>query len=54
MGEIKKAEKFYVIGFISIDIINLREDVWSKKLDSERISAVEEYLSRPRQMYGEN
>ncbi|MCJ7633245.1 hypothetical protein MUP77_12740 [Candidatus Bathyarchaeota archaeon] len=44
----QKAEKFYVIGFVPIDIVNLKEDIWSRKLDLERINAVEEYLSKPK------
>jgi hypothetical protein len=45
-GEIIEEEKFYVLGFVSVDVVNLKEDVWFGKLDSEQISNVEEYLDK--------
>ena len=45
-GEIIEEEKFCVLGFVSVDVVNLKEDVWFGKLDSEQISNVEEYLDK--------
>jgi hypothetical protein len=48
LGEIEKTEKFHILGFVPIDIVDLKEIIWSRKLEVERINAVEEYFSRPR------
>ena len=45
-GEIIEEEKFYVLGFVPVGVVNLKEDVWFGKLDSEQISNVEEYLDK--------
>jgi len=45
-GEIIEEEKFYVLGFVSAGIVNLKEDVWLSKLDPEQISSVEAYLDK--------
>ena len=45
-GEIIEEEKFCVLGFVSIDVVDLKKDVWFSKLGSEQISNVEEYLNK--------
>jgi len=45
-GEILPEEKFCVLGFVSADTLNLKEDAWFSKLDSEQISNVEECLDK--------
>lgn len=47
-GDMLEEEKFQVLGFVPVYIIELKEDIWYKKLDSERIATVEEHLSRLR------
>lgn len=44
-GEALPEEKFSVLGFIPIDVIRLKKDVWFKVLDSEQIDSVEQFLS---------
>lgn len=44
-GEIIEEEKFYVLGFVSIDILKIKTDVWFAKLNYEQVGAVEENLS---------
>jgi hypothetical protein len=41
-------EKFTVIGFVPVDILSFKREVWFSKLEAAQIDAVEEYLSRPR------
>jgi len=45
-GEIIEKEKFYVLGFVSIDVVDLKKDMWFSRLGSEQISNVEEYLNK--------
>jgi hypothetical protein len=45
-GEILQEEKFYVLGFVSADVVNLKKEVWFSKLDYEQISNLEEYLEK--------
>jgi hypothetical protein len=44
-GEIIQEEKIHVIGFVPADVVRLNKDIWFKKLDSEQISSVEEFLT---------
>ncbi len=44
-GEIIEEEKFHVIGFVPADVVNLREEIWFKKLDIEQIDSVTEFIS---------
>jgi hypothetical protein len=45
-GEIVEEEKFYVLGFVSAEVIGLKKEVWFCKLDSEQTSKVEEHLNQ--------
>ena len=47
-GEILPNEKFNVIGFVPAGILCFKHGVWFSKLDRTQITAVDEYLSRPR------
>lgn len=38
-------ERFYLLGFVPIDILKTRRDIWFAKLDSKQISLVSEYLN---------
>ena len=38
--------KFYILGFVSADILNLKREVWFSRLDSEQISNAEDYLNK--------
>lgn len=44
-GEIVQEEKFYVIGFVPADVVRLKKAVWFRKLGSEQISSIEQFLS---------
>jgi len=44
-GETLLEYKFYVIGFVTPDVVRLKGDVWFSKLSSEQISSVEQFLS---------
>jgi hypothetical protein len=45
-GEKISEEKFYVLGFVSAEVIGLKNEVWFCKLDSEQISKVEQELDK--------
>ena len=45
-GEIIEEEKLHVLGFVPVDVLNLKRKVWFSKLDSEQISNVEDYLNK--------
>jgi len=45
LDEIIQEEKFEVIGFVPADVVRLKKDVWFKKLDSEQVSSVDEFLT---------
>jgi len=34
-----------VIGFVLVDVIHLKKDIWFSKLDSNQIDSVEQFLS---------
>lgn len=44
-GEILLECKFYVIGFVPADVVRLKKDVWFKKLDSETVALVDQFLA---------
>ena len=43
-GKVLPEYKFYVMGFVSVDVVHLKNDVWFSKLDSDQIDSVEEFL----------
>jgi len=45
-GEKISEEKFYVLGFVSAEVIGLKKEVWFCKLYSEQISKVEQELHK--------
>ena len=47
-GNLLEEEKFHVLGFVPIYILELKEDIWFKKIDSDHISSVELFFSSPR------
>jgi hypothetical protein len=47
-GDILDEDKFSVLGFVPIDVVNLSCDVWFSRLDVEQISLVEEFFRSPR------
>jgi len=44
-GILVQEYKFYVLGFVPADVVRLKKDVWFSKLNSEQVSAVEEFLA---------
>jgi hypothetical protein len=44
-GEVLLEYRYYVIGFVPVDVVKLEKDVWFRKLNSEQVSSVEEFLS---------
>jgi hypothetical protein len=44
-GEVIQDEKFILQGFVPADVVRLRKDVWFKKLDSDQVSSVDEFLT---------
>jgi len=44
-GEALLEYKFYVIGFVPADVVRLEKDVWFRKLGSEQIFSIEQFLS---------
>jgi hypothetical protein len=44
-GKLLVEERFYLLGFVPIDILKTRRDIWFAKLDSKQISFVSEYLN---------
>ena len=44
-GEIIQEEKFHVIGFVPADVVRLSKGIWFKKLDSDQVSSIEEFLT---------
>ena len=45
LGEIIHEEKFHVIGFVPADVVRLKEAVWFRKLDSEQVRLVDQFLA---------
>jgi hypothetical protein len=45
-GEKIKEETFYVLGFVSAEVIGLKKEMWLCKLNSEQISKVEQELDK--------
>jgi len=43
-GETLLEYKFYVIGFVPADVVRLKKDVWFRKLDSEQVNSIEQFL----------
>ena len=50
-GEILSEEKFHVLGFVPIDIIDLAKDVWFAALSSSQISLVDQFFSESKKGY---
>lgn len=46
-GEVLLEPKYYVIGFVPADVVQLGESVWFEKLDSERVKLVDQFLAEP-------
>jgi len=44
-GEVLLEYKYYVLGFVPADVVRLEKDVWFRKLGSEQISSIEQFLS---------
>jgi hypothetical protein len=44
-GKVMPEEKFGVLGFVSINVLDLGKDIWFAVLSSEQISAVDQFLS---------
>ena len=44
-GEVLLEYKFCVIGFVPADVVRLKKDVWFRKLGSEQVASVEQFLS---------
>jgi len=45
-GILVQEYKFYVLGFVAADVVRLKKDVWFRKLDSQQVSSVEQFLAR--------
>jgi len=45
LGEIIEENKFYVLGFVSAEVLGFRKEVWFMKSKYEQIDSVEESLS---------
>ena len=45
-GEIIQEYTYFVLGFVSGEVIRLKEDVWFSKLESEQICLVEKFLEK--------
>jgi len=43
-GNIVQEYCYFILGFVSADVINLKNDVWFRKLDNEQIKSVEKLL----------
>lgn len=44
-GEVLPECRFYVIGFIPVDVVRLKKDVWFSELSPEQVDSVEQYLA---------
>ena len=44
-GEIIEENKFYVLGFVSAEVLGFGKEVWFMKLTNEQIDSVEQFLS---------
>lgn len=44
-GEVLFEHGFHVIGFVPVDVVRLKRDIWFSKLDSEQVDSVEQFLS---------
>jgi len=40
-GEIVQEYTYYVLGFVSADVVRLKKDLWFSKLSNEQIESVE-------------
>jgi len=43
-GETIQEYTYYVLGFVTADVVRLKKDDWFSKLSSEQITPVEEFL----------
>jgi len=44
-GEVLMECKFCVLGFVPIDVVRLKKDVWFSKLNSEQVGSVDQFLA---------
>ena len=44
-GEVLLEFRYYVIGFVPVDVVRLKKDVWFSRLNSEQVDSVEQFLS---------
>jgi len=42
-GKILKQQIYYVLGFVSADVIRIENNVWFRKLDNEQLKSVVRY-----------
>ena len=45
-GEIIQEYCYYVLGFVPVDVVRLKKDVWFSKLNNEQITLVEKALEK--------
>lgn len=50
-GEIIQEYTHYVLGFVPVDVIHLKKEVWFSKLSDEQINSAERFLDR-KDFYG--
>ena len=43
-GGFVKENKFYVLGFVSIDVLKLKKEVWFKKLNASQVALIDKHL----------
>jgi len=51
-GEILPEYVYYVLGFVPVDVVRLKKDVWFTKLCTEQITSVEKFLDPNNQFNG--
>jgi len=44
-GEVLLEYRYYVIGFVPVDVVRLKKDVWFGKLNSEQVDSVDQFLA---------
>ena len=43
-GGFVEENKFYVLGFVSIDVLKLKKEVWFKKLNASQVALIDKHL----------
>ena len=43
-GEIVQEYIYYVLGFVPVEVVRLKKDLWFRKLSDEQIKSVEKFL----------